>query len=84
MTTEDHNEQPGPASPRTVVSPGAGAGMGVGLGAALTAATGDGWWIGVFAAFGAAVALTISALRNRTSCVMERRFPTRGDRRDND
>lgn len=84
MTTKHDNKQPGPASNRAVLSPGAGAGMGVGVGAALTAATGDGWWIGVFAAFGATVALTMSALSNRTSCVMERRFLTRGDRRDND
>jgi hypothetical protein len=39
--------------------------MGVGVGAALTAATGDGWWIGGFAGFGAFVALAISALHRR-------------------
>ena len=39
--------------------------MGVGVGAALTAATGDGWWIGAFAGFGAVVALALSTLERR-------------------
>ena len=66
MTTEQDDNQRGPASQKTVLSPGAGAGMGVGVGAALTAATGDGWWIVVFVGFGAAVAPTLTALGNRT------------------
>ncbi len=48
------------------LSPVAGAAMGVGVGAALTAVTGDGWWIGAFAGFGAAVALALTALGCRT------------------
>ncbi len=44
------------------LDPVSGAAMGVGVGAALTAATGDGWWVGAFAGFGAAVALALSAL----------------------
>lgn len=66
MTTDDDNRR-GPASRTTVLSPGAGAGMGVGVGAALTAATGDGWWIAAFAGLGAAVAVTLTAVGNRKS-----------------
>ncbi len=40
--------------------------MGVGVWAALTAATGDGWWIGAFAGFGAVVAAALAALCDRT------------------
>ena len=49
------------------LNPVAGAGMGLGVGAALTAATGDGLWIGAFAGFGAAVALFLSAGCRRRS-----------------
>ena len=64
MTTEQNingNDQ----SSKGTLNPVTGAAMGVGVGAALTAATGDGWWIGAFAGFGAAVALALSALGRR-------------------
>ncbi len=67
MTTEDDANNRGSAAQMTVLSPGTGAGMGVGVGAALTAATGDGWWIGAFAGLGAVVAMTLTALGNRKS-----------------
>lgn len=57
----DHDVEEGSQPSKGPLSPVAGAGMGIGVGAALTAATGDGWWIGAFAGLGAAVALALSA-----------------------
>lgn len=66
MTTNQNNQNR--STPRMKgLSTGAGAAMGVGVGAALTAATGDGWWIGAFAGFGALVAITINGLHRRPS-----------------
>lgn len=71
MTT--HSKKANDATPRTrPLSTSAGAAMGVGVGAALTAATGDGWWIGVFAGFGALVAVTLASLCHRVSRVAVR------------
>jgi hypothetical protein len=64
MATERSNEANDQPKKRSL-NPVSGAAMGVGVGAALTAATGDGWWIGGFAGFGATVALTLSALESR-------------------
>lgn len=61
----DRNSLPNIEDEREPLGPVGGAAMGVGVGAALTAATGDGWWIGAFAGFGAVVALGLSALRCR-------------------
>jgi hypothetical protein len=57
----DDSKQP----TRWGLHPVTGGAMGVGVGTALTAATGDGWWIGAFAGFGTVVALTLSALERR-------------------
>ncbi len=54
MNTTPHRTSP------TMIS---GAIMGTGAGAALTAATGEGWWIGAFAAFGCVVAVAMANLR---------------------
>ena len=64
MSTEPSAESSGQPN-KWVLNPVSGAAMGVGVGAALTAATGDGWWIGAFAGFGAVVALALSALERR-------------------
>jgi len=64
MSTErltENSDQPN----KWDLNPVSGAAMGVGVGAALTAATGEGWWIGAFAGFGAVVALALSALERR-------------------
>ena len=59
-TSDEHtSDEPGRTGGLTTVS---GAGMGVGVGAALTAATGDGTWIGAFAALGAFTALALPVI----------------------